>query len=129
MIALPLSSRIGTAASRRAVIGLEQGMSAMGGAAPSTMGSLALPALAFVFTLLLVGYGVWDLDQLSGPGPSGHYSLAVTRVAPPAATSRGVGPVGGHQLPDRDGHHHGLHAGDHDLGRGPRPPGVMYDKS
>ena len=99
MIALPLSSRIGTAASRGAVIGLEQGMSAMGGAAPSAMGSLALPALAFVFTLLLVGYGVWDLDQLSGPGPSGHYSLAVTRVAPPAATAaasaRGWPPVAG----------------------------------
>jgi hypothetical protein len=35
------------------------------------MGTLALPALAFVFTLLLVGYSVWDLDQLSGPGPGG----------------------------------------------------------
>jgi len=92
VIALPLSSRIGTAASRGAVIGLEQGMSAMGGAAPSAMGGLALPALAFVFTLLLVGYGVWDVDQLSGPGPSGHYSLAVTRVAPPAATAAASAP-------------------------------------
>jgi hypothetical protein len=54
------------------------------------MGTLALPALAFVFTLILVGYGVWDLDQLSGPGSGGHYSLAVTWVAPRVATSCGI---------------------------------------
>ena len=46
------------------------------------MGSLELPFLAFLFALALVGYSIWDLDQLSGPGPSGHYSLAVARVAP-----------------------------------------------
>ena len=71
------------------------GMSAMGGAAASAMGTLALPALAFVFTLLLVGYSVWDLDQLSGPGPSGHYSLAMARVAPAAAVLAGVGAPAG----------------------------------
>ena len=40
--------------------------------------------VAFVFTLLLVGYSIWDLDQLSGPGVSRHYSLAPARVAPVA---------------------------------------------
>jgi Domain of unknown function (DUF5134) len=57
------------------------GMTSLGGA-PSMMGTLSLPSLAFVFALLLIGYGVWDLDQLSGPGVSGHYSLAAARVAP-----------------------------------------------
>ena len=59
------------------------GMSGMGGGAGSA-GTLEFPLLAFVFTLLLVGYSIWDLDQLSGPGASGHYSLAATRVAPVA---------------------------------------------
>jgi hypothetical protein len=57
------------------------GMSGMGAAA-STMGTLSVPSLAFVFALLLVGYSIWDLDQLSGPGATGHYSLAVARVTP-----------------------------------------------
>jgi hypothetical protein len=57
------------------------GMSGMGGAA-STMGDLRLPVLAFAFALLLIGYGIWDTDQLSGPGASGHYSLATAGVAP-----------------------------------------------
>ena len=71
------------------------GMSGMGGAAASAMGTLGVPALAFVFTLLLVGYSVWDLDQLSGPGPGGHYSLAIARVTPVAAVLAGVGAPGG----------------------------------
>jgi len=57
------------------------GMGGMGGAA-GTMGTLSLPFLAFIFALLLIGYSIWDLDQLSGPGASGHYSLAVARTAP-----------------------------------------------
>jgi len=48
----------------------------------SGMGTLQLPFLAFLFALLLIGYTVWDLDQLSGPGASGHYSLAAARTAP-----------------------------------------------
>ena len=71
------------------------GMSGMGGI--SGMGSLELPFLAFLFALALVGYSIWDLDQLSGPGPSGHYSLAVARVAPtrPVLAAAGAmpGPV------------------------------------
>jgi len=64
------------------------GMSGMGGI--SGMGTLALPSLAFIFALLLIGYTVWDLDQLSGPGASGHYSLAAARVVPAAAVLAGV---------------------------------------
>lgn len=70
------------------------GMSGMGGAA-GTMGTLGLPVLGFVFALLLIGYSIWDLDQLSGPGASGHYSLATARVAPSAAVLAGVGSMSG----------------------------------
>jgi len=59
----------------------------MGGAAMQT---LQYPTLAGVFTLLLIGYSVWDLDQLSGRryalasagGPAGS---AVVSVREPAA--------------------------------------------
>jgi hypothetical protein len=60
------------------------GMAGMSSTGSGSVGTLALPALAFVFTLLLAGYSVWDLDQLSGPGAGAHYSLAPTRVAPVA---------------------------------------------
>jgi hypothetical protein len=50
--------------------------------------ALAYPALAFAFALILSGYAVWDTGQLSGR----RYSL-----------------------PDRDGHHHDVHAAHHDL--------------
>jgi len=45
------------------------------------MGTLQVSFVAFVFALLLIGYTIWDLDQLSGPGASGHYSLAAARTA------------------------------------------------
>ena len=64
------------------------GGSGMGGM--SGLGSLELPALAFAFALLLIGYSTWDLDQLSGPGPSGHYSLATARVAMLAGATAGA---------------------------------------
>jgi Domain of unknown function (DUF5134) len=69
------------------------GMSGMGGGM-SGMGTLELPFLAFLFALALVGYSIWDLDQLSGPGTSGHYSLAVAR-APSAPVLAGVGASAG----------------------------------
>ncbi len=56
----------------------------------SGMGTLSLPFLALVFALLLIGYSVWDLDQLSGPGASGHYSLAAARMAPSGVVLAGV---------------------------------------
>jgi Domain of unknown function (DUF5134) len=66
------------------------GMSGMAGGM-SGMGTLQLPTLALLFALALVGYSIWDLDQLSGPGVGGHYSLAVARVAPPGPVLAGVG--------------------------------------
>ena len=66
------------------------GMGAMGGGVGG-MGTLDLPFLALLFTLALVGYCIWDLDQISGPGTSGHYSLTVARVASPGPVMAGVG--------------------------------------
>ena len=54
------------------------------------MGTLSLPFLAFIFALALIGYSIWDLDQLSGPGASGHYSFAPARVAPAGRVLAGV---------------------------------------
>ncbi len=59
------------------------GMSGMAGGTGG-MGTLQVSFLAFVFALLLIGYSIWDLDQLSGPGAIGHYSLAAGRLAPAA---------------------------------------------
>ena len=56
------------------------GAKGIGGAALPT---LEYPTLAFVFTMILAGYSVWDIDQLSGR----RYGLAGVSVAvclPPA---------------------------------------------
>jgi Domain of unknown function (DUF5134) len=66
------------------------GMAGMAGGM-SGMGTLQLPLLAFVFALVLIGYSVWDLDQLSGPGASGHYSLATARTVPADPVLVGAG--------------------------------------
>ena len=65
------------------------------GGGMSGMGTLELPFLALLFALVLVGYSIWDLDQLSGPGTSGHYSFATARVAPAGAVLAGVGATAG----------------------------------
>ena len=70
------------------------GMSGMGGGM-SGMGTLQLPLLAFIFALALIGYSIWDLDQLSGPGASGHYSLAAARPVPSGAVLVGVAAMSG----------------------------------
>jgi len=58
-------------------IGPAAGMAAMAGMSDmSGMEVLKYPTLAFAFTLILVGYAIWDLDQLSGR----RYSLASTRI-------------------------------------------------
>jgi hypothetical protein len=72
-----------------------RGSGGMAGGGMSGMGTLRLPFLAFLFALVLVGYSIWDLDQLSGPGASGHYSLAVARVASPGPVLAGVGAAAG----------------------------------
>jgi Domain of unknown function (DUF5134) len=55
------------------------GMAGMAGGM-SGMGTLQVAFLALVFALLLIGYSIWDLDQLSGPGAGGHYSLAYRTI-------------------------------------------------
>jgi Domain of unknown function (DUF5134) len=52
------------------------GMSGMGGASAPAMHALRYPTLAFAFALILIGYSIWDLDQLSGR----RYSTAPSRV-------------------------------------------------
>jgi hypothetical protein len=52
------------------------GMDGMGGSG-SAMRTLGYPTLAFVLALILAGYSVWDLDQLSGR----RYSLAAAAAS------------------------------------------------
>ena len=62
------------------------GMGGMGGM--SGMSTLHVPTLAFVFALILVGYTIWDLDQLSGLRHG--LAVAVAGAATPAfAGARG----------------------------------------
>jgi hypothetical protein len=56
------------------------GGQAMGGTGGSAMRTLEYPPLAFIFALVLAGYSVWDLDQLSG-----RRRLASAVVPPTAA--------------------------------------------
>jgi hypothetical protein len=66
------------------------GMSGMGGV--SGMSTLSVPTLGFGFALILIGYTIWDLDQLS----SLRYSLAsaIAGAATPALAGAGAGTVG-----------------------------------
>jgi hypothetical protein len=54
------------------------GMSAMSG-----MSTLSVPTVAFVFALILAGYTIWDLDQLSSLRPG--LAVAVAGAAPALA--------------------------------------------
>jgi Domain of unknown function (DUF5134) len=85
---------VAVSAPTRGGSGMGGGMGGMGGGM-SGMGTLELPFLAFLFTLALVGYTIWDLDQVSGPGTRGHYSLVAARVAPPGPVLAGVGAAAG----------------------------------
>jgi len=61
------------------------GMGGMG----ATMGTLRLPTIGFVFVLLMVGWAVVDLDQLTGARWHGHGSLRTDAGAvPPALRQR-----------------------------------------
>jgi hypothetical protein len=42
------------------------GMAGMSGSSGATMQALRYPTLTFVFALILIGYTIWDLDQLNG---------------------------------------------------------------
>lgn len=77
--------------------GAAEGMGGMSSGAGSAAMTLSLPTLAFAFAFVLVGYAVWDLDQLSGRryATTARVSLAgagpVGPVGPVAAV--GAGPV------------------------------------
>jgi Domain of unknown function (DUF5134) len=64
------------------------GMGMTGGM--SGMGTLQVSFVAFVFALILIGYSIWDLDQLSG----GIGAVAGARTAPtgPALAQATAGP-------------------------------------
>jgi hypothetical protein len=64
------------------------GMGGMSAGAGSAAMTLSVPALAFVFAFVLVGYGVWDIDQLSG-----RRYATVARVSLAGAGQIGAGPV------------------------------------
>lgn len=80
------------------------GMSGMSGSWGSAKQTLSYPTLAFAFGIVLAGYSVWDLDQLSGtrhafagvparlagPAVASVPTLAVARPAP--LTSAAPGP-------------------------------------
>ena len=71
--------------SARGSVAGDSGMSGMGRA--SAMQTLRDPTLAFVFALILIGYSIWDIDQLSGRRYStapARTSLARVAVAVPA---------------------------------------------
>jgi hypothetical protein len=63
------------------------GMAGMGG-----MSTLGVPTLAFVFALILVGYTIWDLDQLSSPRHG--LAAAVAGAATPVLVGASAGTVG-----------------------------------
>lgn len=65
------------------------GMAGMSMGGPVAMGTLEYPTLAGAFTVLLIGYSVRDLDQLTGRRPS----LAVAAGPATGATSSGPGPA------------------------------------
>lgn len=87
-------------------IGPVAGMAGMAGmSGMSGMEMLEYPTLAFAFTLILIGYTIWDLDQLSGKRyglTSRRMSIAGTRAtavpamagAESAATFSGSPPEG-----------------------------------
>jgi hypothetical protein len=89
-----------------------RGMGAMAGGSAMT---LTYPTLALPFAFILVGYSIWDLDQLSGR----RYGLATAPVSLAGAAAPGV-PVPG--LPMLAGAEPGspaLEAAEPDAGRHP----------
>jgi len=73
-----------------ATMGGMSGMGAMGGM--SGMSTLHIPTLAFLFAFILIGYTVWDLDQLSSL--RGNLPAAVATAAGPALVPASAGAHG-----------------------------------
>ena len=71
-----------------AAAGAPAGMSGMSGmpGGPGQVMTLRYPTLAFLFALILAGYSVWDLDQLSGR----RYAFGPARVSLAGAGVTGV---------------------------------------
>lgn len=70
--------------------GAMAGMAGMPAGSSTEMLMLSDPTLAFVFAIILIGYGIWDLDQLSGR----RYGLVSARV-PMAEVRAGVPAMAG----------------------------------
>jgi hypothetical protein len=81
------------------------GMGGMSGGSGAAM-TLSDPTLAFLFALVLVGYGIWDLDQLSGrrygfrPAPVSLAGVAALGIPAMAGAESGSGPLPGTQASD-----------------------------
>jgi len=58
----------------------------------SGMSTLHVPTLGFLFALILIGYTIWDLDQLSSLRPG--FARAVAGVATPALVGASAGTAG-----------------------------------
>jgi Domain of unknown function (DUF5134) len=86
--------------------GAMAGMAMSGGSSSLTLSD---PTLAFVFTVILIGYSIWDLDQLSGK----RYGLTSARV-PLAEVRAGVPAMAGAESVPASF-------------SGPRPAGVVLD--
>jgi len=71
--------------------GRGQGMSGVGGSPVPGMQSVELPTVAFAFALILAGYTMWDLDQIS----SRTRRFAMPGFAVPGAALAGVPASGG----------------------------------
>jgi hypothetical protein len=66
MLYMSLAAAVPAAVSTARTGGMPPGTGGMPEGAGSAAMTLSLPALAFLFAFVLVGYAVWDLDQLSG---------------------------------------------------------------
>ena len=69
------------------------GSPVMGGTSGPVMRTLHYPALAFVFTLVLAAYSVWDLDQLSGRRRLAAAAVPSAAAVVPALAGPGSAPV------------------------------------
>ena len=73
--------------------GAAEGMGGMSGGAGSAAMELSVPTLAFVFAFILVGYAVWDVDQLSGRRYATAARVTLAGAGPGSVAPAGIGPV------------------------------------